>query len=174
MLTQTGQWLVTFCLSLVQVPLAAHVQTALPTWGLTSAVQGAAAKGGLDRCWLLGLALHNELVALHETLADEFLKDLLGCHQQAFLVPPEKERGQGSSLAGTGDPPHPLLPLPQISLHQKRPGIRGAGARELGTQSFSHRPCSRPGHLSCSAPTSSGNQEEGELPACTAWTCLYR
>lgn len=95
----------TFCLSLVQVPLAAHVQTALPTWGLTSAVQGAAAQGGLDRCRLLGLALHNELVSLHETLADELLKDLLGCHQQAFLVPPEKGRGRGHHRRAQGTLP---------------------------------------------------------------------
>lgn len=72
-------------------------QTQLPDSGeghqsswLTSAVQGAAAKWRLDSGrWLLHLALHNELIALHETLADELLKHLLGRHLHTFFVPSE-------------------------------------------------------------------------------------
>lgn len=57
---------------------------------LTSAIQRAAAERGLDSCSrLLWFALHNQLVTLHETLADEFLKHLVGRHLNTFLIPPE-------------------------------------------------------------------------------------
>lgn len=56
---------------------------------LTSAVEGTAA----ERWWhswgcLLWLGLHNNLIALHETLTNELLKHLLGCHLHSFLIPP--------------------------------------------------------------------------------------
>lgn len=58
---------------------------------LTSAVQGAAAERGRHgRGWLLWLGLHNNLIALHEPLANELLKHLLGCHLHSFLIPPER------------------------------------------------------------------------------------
>lgn len=61
---------------------------------LTSAIERAAAQWGWDsgvglRC----LGLHYDLVALHETLADELFKHLLGRHLHTLLVPPEKTDG---------------------------------------------------------------------------------
>lgn len=56
---------------------------------LTSAVEGTAAERGWHG-WgrLLRFGLHNNLIALHETLTNKLLKHLLGCHLHSFLIPP--------------------------------------------------------------------------------------
>lgn len=57
---------------------------------LTSTVKGTAAERGWhSRSWLLRFGLHNNLIALHETLTNKLLKHLLGCHLHSFLISPE-------------------------------------------------------------------------------------
>lgn len=58
---------------------------------VTSGVERAAAEGsGHRRLSLPAVGLHDELVALHQPLADELLKDLRGTHDWAFVLPPGK------------------------------------------------------------------------------------
>lgn len=60
------------------------------TKSLTSTVKGTAAERGWHSCgWFLWFGLHNNLIALHETLTNKLLKHLLGCHLHSFLISPE-------------------------------------------------------------------------------------
>lgn len=60
---------------------------------LTSAIEGTAAQWGrAGRVGFLGLGLHYDLIALHETLANELFKYLLSRHLYTLLVPPEKSK----------------------------------------------------------------------------------
>lgn len=63
---------------------------------LTSTVKGTAAEWGWHSCgWFLWFGLHDNLIALHETLTNELLKHLLGCHLHSFLISPEHKGEEG-------------------------------------------------------------------------------
>lgn len=59
---------------------------------VTSGIKRAAAeRSGYRGLSLPAVVLDDELVALHQPLADKLLKDLRGTHHRAFILPPGRE-----------------------------------------------------------------------------------